>query len=1538
MTLRDLLASWKAGRRKIHIPALAWLGRPVLTGPIIALLLGVAIVATLTATLSPGSAAAQTPSLTAAISDDTDGTPCAGDVASDAQCDLEITVTNHTSSAQQFTISETGVNGAFDDSPITPGTNTIGDCPCTYTVPADTPQRYQLQIRPGDWTVGYYTSHIRIHVGSGTGGAKLAEHRLELVIPPQPTTVTLGEVTETAIALSWTTDKTATSSKLSWWSKEQLSFSQLTTVGTSYTITGLEPSTAYVLRVQPVRVGLVYETAQFEVTTADPPARIDPCATAAGGDYDVDDDGLIEVSCLARLDAVRWDLDGDGSVDVYPPDKNGRTGHDPDGATKYAAAYPNAAPSMGCSSGGCKGYELTADLDFDTNGNGQADVGDDYWNEGKGWVPLMGGEGIYSYNDNNRFVDQVGRDSLGARPNPRARMFTGVFEGNGRTIANLYVNDAGRWHVGLFGYVGPGGEVRNFGLTAPNPDSGVVGWENVGSVAGTVEGGRVSAVYSEVDVSGDDDVGGLVGVVFRYGFVIESYATGDVSAVSFVGGLVGILNYSGAAASYATGDVTMTSGWAGGGLAGLRPDGHLRATYATGSVTTSEGTEAYADAHVGGLLGMYWHADSSPAMRANYAAGQVSAPSRVDAGGLVGFCPKGERLTQNYWDITATGQTTSGCGQGYTTAQLQAPTGYTGIYANWNVDVNVGSYYGEFDGPGDDPWDFGTSSQYPALKYCAPKPGIDTADGQPWCPLQPDNQRPAGGDTPLGDPTPEVSVTGGGGVTEGGTAQFTVTASPPAAADLSVSVTVSASGDYGVATSQQTVTIPTTGSATLTVSTSDDTTDEPDGSVTATLNAGAGYTVSSSQGAATVTVSDDDDAPAATCVTTDSALLAQVEPKTLDPWQGARPDLLEMFTRSYNTMQGNDDYTTADIRARPDKQGAEWQANGPGALWPLVYAELDRLETCRAQSSGDDPGPDNDPQQQQDPPPPTPEVSIAGGNGVTEGGDAQFTITASPAPGAPLAVTVSVAASGDYGVTTGARTVTIPTSGSATFTVPTTGDGADEADGSVTVTVNDGTGYDVSATAGAATVAVADDDVPEISVTGGAGVTEGGAASFTLTSSPAPASGLDVSVTVSQSGDYGVTTGARSVTIPTTGSATLTVATSDDAADEADGSVTATVKAGIGYTVSASQGAATVQVSDDDDPPPQAPEISIAGGNGVTEGGTASFTITADPAPASPITVNVGVSEDGDFGASGAATVTVSGATTTYTVSTSDDAVDEADGSVTATLKAGAGYTVSASAGAATVAVSDDDPTPEVSISGGSRVTEGGDATFTVTASPAPGAALDVSVTVSASGDYGVTTGTQTVTIPTSGSATFTVSTTDDGVDEADGSVTATLKAGAGYTVSASQGTATVAVSDDDDPPPGNSGTLTVSIANAREIAHRGEFLRFQVSASEEAQQEVTVSYRVSDLDGLIPGMDYCILAADDPPDADFECRDIPVEDYNDYGGELRIAEGEDSGMIFIWIDRKAWVSNRALVVVTLTGVEGAKGITREFATGRARE
>ena len=426
-------------------------------------------------------------------------------------------------------------------------------------------------------------------------------------------------------------------------------------------------------------------------------------------------------------------------------------------------------------------------------------------------------------------------------------------------------------------------------------------------------------------------------------------------------------------------------------------------------------------------------------------------------------------------------------------------------------------------------------------------------------------------------------------------------------------------------------------------------------------------------------------------------------------------------------------------------------------------------------------------------------------------------------------------------------------------------------------------------------------------------------------------------MTVGASGDYGVTTGTRTVRIPTTGSATLSVATTGDSTDEPDGSVTATLVDGSDYDLGATK-TATVAVNDDDLPPVPVVSISRVGAGAVTEGGSASFRIAVTPAPASPITVKVSIGAN-TFGAGGPSSVTLSGASRTFSVSTVNDQADEPDGSVTVSLVSGGGYTVGSPGSVSFAVLDDDDPpvvTPVVSITAGSGVTEGDSATFTLSAMPSPTSSLAVRVTVSASGDYGAATGTRTVTIPTSGSATLSVATTGDSTDEPDGSVTATLVAGAVYDLSAAKA-ATVAVADDDDPPPGNSATLTVSVEGAETVS-RGEVLEFTILLSEAAQQDVTVSYSLSNNKGMIAGLDYCVPPAGGRPDA-ARCWDLGLPWDHDYKvGQVTIAEGEDSATLSVWIPAGAQVPGKAWIFVRLTDVEGAKEISSGIAGGEVYE
>ena len=401
-------------------------------------------------------------------------------------------------------------------------------------------------------------------------------------------------------------------------------------------------------------------------------------------DYDTDDDGLIDISTLAQLDAVRHDLDGDGTPST-------------DGVTAYASAFPDAASGMGCpTTDGCSGYELMADLDFDTNGSGQADTGDTYWNDGQGWVPI-GGAG-----STGRTLPR----EVTARRNP----FHATFEGNGHTIANLFVHSEHALFAGLFGYAGYDSVADSHSIIRRVGMIGVElsGYNYIGGLVGWNEGEILSS-YATGQVSGWYGLGGLVGL--NGGSIVSGYATvrilGHSGAGTAVGGLVGTNE--------------KISGGSNGGLPESRR-GIIAGSYATGHVSGShsvaglvgvnEGTvtACYATGRVGGgvrMSGLVGYNDGT--ITASYATGESHQFTSGQEDGLVGL--NSGLVHDSYFDRDTTiwwvNQRFSSRAE--TTEKLQEPTGYTDLFQNWNVDLDG-------DNSSDDPWHFGTTSQYPVLK------------------------------------------------------------------------------------------------------------------------------------------------------------------------------------------------------------------------------------------------------------------------------------------------------------------------------------------------------------------------------------------------------------------------------------------------------------------------------------------------------------------------------------------------------------------------------------------------------------------------------------------------------------------------------------------------------------------------------------------------------------------------------------------------------------------------------------------------------
>ena len=466
-------------------------------------------------------------------------------------------------------------------------------------------------------------------------------------------------------------------------------------------------------------------------------------AVLIGEDKDANDNGLIEVSSLEQLDAIRHDLDGDGVP----------SGTDPQQAAYRTAFELSGAGAAASCTGGCVGYELMSNLDFD-NLRGAPSIWSEDCTDGTCQTAAA--------------VDGDNADKVGWKPIGGA--FTATFDGNNYVISNLYIHRSSTGNVGLFRTLGTGGNVRNLGIEGGS----LSGKSRVGGLAGANNGGTISACYTTGNASGASDVGGLVGR--SDGTISDCHATGHVTGSSVtVGGLVGWNEGGTIRASYATGTVT-GSGNNVGGLTGSNEGGAIRACYATGTVTGSgdhvgglagvskkkDATNATISAcyatgnatgtnqYVGGLVG--WNAEdctigacyatgnangdnnvgglvgrNQGTISACYATGNASGSSLV--GGLVGNNFAGT-VTNSYFDSTVSNRTDSD-DHAKTTTDLQTPTAYDGnadatdgssIYETWNIDVDDGQLIGVDDGTmagddtADDPWEFGTASQYPALR------------------------------------------------------------------------------------------------------------------------------------------------------------------------------------------------------------------------------------------------------------------------------------------------------------------------------------------------------------------------------------------------------------------------------------------------------------------------------------------------------------------------------------------------------------------------------------------------------------------------------------------------------------------------------------------------------------------------------------------------------------------------------------------------------------------------------------------------------
>ncbi|MBI9019152.1 MAG: hypothetical protein JEZ07_18025 [Phycisphaerae bacterium] len=119
--------------------------------------------------------------------------------------------------------------------------------------------------------------------------------------------------------------------------------------------------------------------------------------------------------------------------------------------------------------------------------------------------------------------------------------FTGSFNGQGFVISNLFFNikDEIVECIGLFGFIGQGGVVKNLGLENIVIDSDYY-TEIVGGLCGGNDG-DIHNCYVTGNISGTNRVGGLCGI--DYGFIRDCYFIGEVHGNKYIGGFVATVSF-----------------------------------------------------------------------------------------------------------------------------------------------------------------------------------------------------------------------------------------------------------------------------------------------------------------------------------------------------------------------------------------------------------------------------------------------------------------------------------------------------------------------------------------------------------------------------------------------------------------------------------------------------------------------------------------------------------------------------------------------------------------------------------------------------------------------------------------------------------------------------------------------------------------------------------------------------------------------------------------------------------------------------------
>ena len=260
--------------------------------------------------------------------------------------------------------------------------------------------------------------------------------------------------------------------------------------------------------------------------------------------------------------------------------------------------------------------------------------------------------------------------------------FTGSYNGTGHSIEGLSINRTNSVNQGLFGYTG-GATIANLKLS----NVSILGGNHVGAFIGDGHASTLSNCSSSGSINGESTVGGIIGYSYMSTLDLCASSCSMIGRDDQIGGLAGNIQN-------ANERLCISNSYFAGNIAGVN--------------------------RVGGLAGSISDSDISN----SYSTGQLSESGAENTiGGLIGMATYYNSLSNCFWDVEASGQSTSGAGTqgtGLTSLQMKIKAPY--LLAGWD-------FKGETVNGSAEIWNLGNgrNNGYPYLDWQYSDDPVDNA-------------------------------------------------------------------------------------------------------------------------------------------------------------------------------------------------------------------------------------------------------------------------------------------------------------------------------------------------------------------------------------------------------------------------------------------------------------------------------------------------------------------------------------------------------------------------------------------------------------------------------------------------------------------------------------------------------------------------------------------------------------------------------------------------------------------------------------------